>query len=115
LDFSSIAGDWGGEVTETVLDFVITYDAALQLATSAQQQRKIGTIDYAGELQCGGDVLASQSEGSDYALEERLSYGTDRCRNGIIRLRHDSDTGSLSYEWYTTAGELHATAELTRP
>ena len=125
LDFARIAGEWVGEVTESVLDRFITYDATISLDGAAQRGIRIGSFDY-GPAQdpsdppgvvsqdCGGALFALESSGDDYSVEEVLTYGQDRCRAGVIRLAHDEAAGTLTYEWYTDAGELHANALLVR-
>ena len=125
LDFSPIAGEWVGEVTESVLDRFITYDATITLEEAAQANRRIGLYAY-GPAQdpidppgvvsqdCGGSLVALDVDGSIYEVEEFLTYGQERCRDGVIRFDHDEAEDTLAYRWYTDAGELHATALLTR-
>jgi len=125
LDFSAIAGEWVGEVTESVLDRFITYDATITLDAAAKRGIKIGTYDYGpaqdpidppgvASQDCGGVLFALEASGDDYSVEEALQHGQDRCRNGVIRLAHDEAANTLTYEWYTNAGELHANALLVR-
>ena len=111
LDYTRIAGEWAGEVTERVLDREITYEAVLELSEGAAEGRNVGTVDYGN---CGGNLLALDVDGPNYAVTEQLTYGLDECRNGTVRLRLDTEEIALDYEWYTASGELHATGVLTR-
>ena len=114
LDFAAIEGVWIGEVLESGPgELLITYEATLEFTEGAVKDRKVGTVDYS-ILNCGGDLLALVADGADYAVTEDLTYGTNLCRNGEIRLQLDTDEAELDYKWYTIQGELHATGTLTQ-
>lgn len=99
-----------------MLDRIVTYPATLKFLEGAAKGRVVGTVDYGTPpfFTCGGELEALEADGADYAVTEFLTYGTDLCRNGEIRLRLDTDETELEYKWYTLQGELHATATLTR-
>ncbi len=98
-----------------MLDRIVIYPGTLKFLEGAAKGRVVGTVDYGlSPVTCGGDLRALEADGADYAVTEALTYGTDICRNGEIRLRLDTDETELEYKWYTLQGELHATATLTR-
>lgn len=115
ISFATIAGVWVGEVTETVAGRINMYPATLELTQGAVKGRKVGTIDYGTPpVVCGGNLLAREAiEGADYAVTEQLTYGTNICRDGEIRLQLNTDDTDLDYKWYFR-DVLHATATLTR-
>lgn len=115
ISYASIAGVWVGEVTEPVAGRINMYPATLALTQGAATGQKVGTIDYGTPpVACGGNLLARKArEGADYAVTEQLTYGTNICRDGDIRLQLDTDETELDYKWYFR-DVVHATATLTR-
>lgn len=114
LSFSEVAGEWMGEVVEERPSSTFEYQADLKLGMSASPGSQIGTIDYSGTLNCGGDVLALSARGDEYRLEEQIVYGVHECANGTIQLNHDRTTNTLGYQWFDRTGDLWATGVLRR-
>ncbi|HZD05195.1 MAG TPA: hypothetical protein VE173_09765 [Longimicrobiales bacterium] len=100
LSFAPIAGAWGGTVTEIGPSGTATYRVDIVLGQSAPPGAKVGTIAYSESgRDCGGDLVATDVEGSAYTVEEDLTYGLDRCDNGEIHLVYDVGAGTLAFEW----------------
>ncbi len=111
LDFSAIAGEWEGTVTETNQPAV--YPVQIALDAEAALGARVGTVDYLGGLNCGGNLMAREASDGSYVLDEFLTYGSGCIQGGRIRLMHNAAAGTLDYEWYFRE-KLGAIAELIR-
>jgi hypothetical protein len=112
LDFAPVAGDWVGTVSE--LRQPLVYPVNITLLSEASAGSRVGTVYYAGGLDCGGTLTARAVNDNSYEVGETITYGSGCVNNAIIQLTHDAAAGTLDYRWYSPLGPLSATAVLTR-
>ncbi len=115
LSFAAIAGEWAGEGSD--LGSPLNYHLDIVLQAEAQKNDPVGTIAYSGIITCGGNLMALEAGGSEYAVREKIVVGLGKpeCADGgTIRLKHDAASDVLSWEWWVPNGPLIATAVLTR-
>ena len=117
LLFAAIAGEWAGPGSDLQGFPPLAYHLDIVLQAEAHQDDLVGTIAYSGMITCGGNLMALEAGGSEYAVREKIVVGLGKpeCADGgTIRLKHDAASDVLSWEWWVPNGPLIATAVLTR-
>lgn len=113
-DFSPIEGQWYGQAKE---EGEYSFWMELSLSSGAERGSQVGRIRYfivdGGIPICTGLWLVITANDPVYTVREDMN---GRCPDGMVRLEHDPQTGTMSYDFTPTEGDpsTKATGTLSR-
>lgn len=114
---SDFIGSWTGNVIQSgfINDRLVAdkYSAFLTVGPARVNER-VGRVHYK-PLNCGGGLFLVSAPGTQITLEERLTYGQNRCVDRTVINLTTKNDGTLDYSVSNDAYDVTATGILKKP
>ena len=96
---AGLGGTWEGQVTQD--DPSVTYPIELNLYGN------VGNVNYPS-VPCGGNLEFIRTDGTSFWYRERITFGKDKCLDGIVKLSRHALGDNTAWEWRWEGGQASA-------